>query len=326
MSVYPTNGANVARCDLELVPPHPRDAVFTWEAPLAPPEHPVINIGKSTFAGTVEGQRATFHLPAETAVLIGLEWTLVDSDTGEAILRGTVVRWDGGAGPAEPGTVRIAPGAGTTVVVRSVMGEQGPPGGQATVGLLADRPAAAEVSAGAMFFAADDSGGTMWIEQAGAWVRVGPSVNEATAGQLLTAVWPLAIAPLAHPGTPNVLEIPELVSAPFVWPAGGAVVHLPRSVIFVTGGTTAGAVNWAIGHRAGAGAWSTQQFSPALEASGAATLNMPADTCYLAPQLYAPGTLVQVRLGIHYGTSGRTFQPVANPLFLRWAGFVVVAG
>lgn len=136
MPMYPTSGANVARCDLQVFPDWAvGERVFEWED-VDPPDDTELRIGETSWEGVTIGQQVTFDLPDLTD-MIGQTWTLVDLDDDRPLIAGEVVRWADGAVSATAPAVKVVVGSNGATTVRSVpgvpgvdgtRGEPGPPG------------------------------------------------------------------------------------------------------------------------------------------------------------------------------------------------------
>jgi hypothetical protein len=93
--------------------------------------------------------------------------------------------------------------------------------GRSLAGLLADRPSAAGLSDGARYFAADDSGGRLYVARSGAWAAAAPPVVGA---RTLAVANPSSIAAVSVAA--NAVRVPELTTAAFVMPSSGTVLVL----------------------------------------------------------------------------------------------------
>lgn len=108
----------------------------------------------------------------------------------------------------------------------------GPIGGQADVGPLAEMPATPPRE-GAMWFAVDDRGGTMWIESAGVWVQSGPAVGD-VGGAVIASAAPTAIpSSVTIAAAATWYTLPGLTTATFEMPSRPVTVSL--SQVYITG-------------------------------------------------------------------------------------------
>lgn len=119
MTAYPTSGANVARCDLQVLPGFPAgERSWTWAAGIEPPADPRLRIDTTTYDATLTGRTVTVELP-DLADVVGHPWVLFDAGSDEPHLAGAVTRWADGAAPSIPTRLTVAAGAGPSVVVRA---------------------------------------------------------------------------------------------------------------------------------------------------------------------------------------------------------------
>lgn len=131
MPAYPTSGANVARCDLQVLPGFPAgERSWTWED-LEPPAEPRIRIGETTYDGELVDATATFDLP-DLAGFLAVPWVLYDAADNTPHVAGVVTRWADGAAPSIPGHLIVAPGPGPAVIIRN--GASGAGGGGGATG------------------------------------------------------------------------------------------------------------------------------------------------------------------------------------------------
>lgn len=103
-------------------------------------------------------------------------------------------------------------------------------------GLLSARPAASSVPNASCYFATDEDGGTLYLEESDAWIRVGSAVGADT-GKILSSVVASSGAAFTISAAPGA-RCPELTTPSFTMPSNPCTVSISPTIF--TGVASAG--------------------------------------------------------------------------------------